>query len=372
MEFTIEKNTLLSGIRKTLGIVEKKTTMPVLNNVLIRAQEGLITIIATDIEITLVAKYEAVVAREGAVTVSAKKIFEMIREAPEGTVHVTKNDKNALTISCQKSVYKINGLAAEEFPSVAEEGDLPLFKIDRKVLGTLIAKAFFATSTDDTRLNLTGALLETAREKEKNILRMVSTDGHRMAVAEAALEGEELFQLDKGVIIPRKGLAEMRKLVEESPGDAFLGVHLGKCVVKMGDVILKVNLIDAEFPDYRRVIPQEPGVVLKFDKDVVLHSLRRINVISSEGYGGVVVKLKENRMELTSNDPDLGEASDEIAVSYIGEEIVAGYNVAYLIQAIEVIEEKDVIFDVGGSAKPSVIKGDGNDSYVCIVMPLKI
>src|SRR5574340_953045 len=159
MEFNIQRNTLLAGIRKTLGIVEKKTTMPILNNVLIRAKGKGITIIATDIEMTLVANYEADVLSEGDVTVSAKKLHEMIRETPESIVHVKKNDNNIVTISCEKSVYNINGLSAEEFPSVADD-DSSLFKVDRKIIGDLIAKTFFATSTDDTSVNLTGALLE--------------------------------------------------------------------------------------------------------------------------------------------------------------------------------------------------------------------
>jgi DNA polymerase III subunit beta len=371
MEFNIQRNTLLAGIRKTLGIVEKKTTMPILNNVLIRAKGPGITIIATDIEITLVAHYEADVLSEGDVTVSAKKLHEMIRETPESLVHVKKNDKNVVTISCEKAVYKINGLSAEEFPSIADD-DASLFKVDRKIVSDLIAKTFFATSTDDTRVNLTGGVLEISSDGEKNILRMVATDGHRMAVAEYAVLAKEFIQLEKGVIIPRKGLMEIRKLVDESTGDAFLGIQKGRFVVKIAEVILRVNLIDAEFPDYQRVIPQEKGTSSTFDKDKILHALRRINVISSEGYGGVIVTIKGNLMVLTSNDPDVGEGSDEMEIVYGGDEIVVGYNVGYLLNAIEAIDEKDVILEIGGGSKPSLIKGEGNDSYFCIVMPLKI
>jgi DNA polymerase III subunit beta len=376
MEFHIQRNTLLAGMRKTLGIVEKKTTMPILNNVLLRARSNKITIIATDIEITLISHYAAEVLSEGEVTVSAKKLYEMMREIPDGLVTVKKNDGNSLTISCQKAIYRISGMSAEEFPRVAEDEALPLFKLDGKVLTELITKTFFATSTDETRPNLTGACLEVVNQAEANFLRMVATDGHRLAmVTSTALDkewGQILNLSPKGIIIPRKGLVEIKKLLEENIGDIELGIERNMCVVKSMEVVLKVSLIDAEFPDYHRVIPQEKGIVVTFEKDKILHALKRINVISSEGYGGVVVTLKHNLMVLTFNDPDVGEATDELDVEYSGEEMVVGYNIGYFLNAVEVIDEQNVSFEIGVSNKPSVIRGADNDRYACIVMPLKL
>jgi DNA polymerase-3 subunit beta len=373
MEFNIQRNILLAGIQKTLGIVEKKTTMPILNNVLIRAENGKITIIATDREITLVANYNAEILSDGNVTVSAKKLYEMIREMPESVIHVIKNEANTLIVSCQKVVYKINGMAADEFPSVADDGDVPLFVIDGKVLDVLIVKTFFAIGTDETRRNLTGGLFEMDVESEKGpLLRMVGTDGHRMAISEAPVVGEDFLRLDKGVIIPRKGLAEIRKLVDENTGSVFLGIYGGMCVVRIPDVVLKVSLIDADFPDYRRVIPKDKGISVKIDKDRILHALKRVNVVSGEVYGGVIVNLKNNLMILRSNDFSIGEAIDEIDVSYEGDEMTVGYNIGYLLNSVDVITENDVVMEIGTETKPTVVKGDGNDCYISVVMPLKL
>jgi DNA polymerase-3 subunit beta len=372
MEFHIQRDTLLAGIRRTLGIVEKKTTIPILNNVLIKAKGNRITIIATDIEITLVANYEAEILSEGELTLSAKKLHEMMREIPEGVVHVKKGDGNLLTISCQKAVFRINSLSVEDFPSIAEDEDVPLTKIDREIMEELISKSIFAVSTDETRLNLTGALLEMDNEDDKNVLRMVATDGFRLAFVQYIMGNGDFIKLDKGVILPRKGLMEIRKLLEEGMDNVLVGFRQGMCLIQGKDMLLKVNLIDAEFPNYRRVIPQERGIVIKFEKEKVLHALRRINVISSEGYGGVIINLKHNRMVLNSNDPDVGEANDEIEIEYSGDEIAVGYNVEYLLNAIEVIGEKEVVFEIGEGKKSSVVKGDGNDRYMCIVMPLKL
>lgn len=372
MDFHIPKNTLLAGIRKTLGIVEKKTTQPILNNVLLRVRDSRLTIIATDVEITLVAHYGAEVLSEGEITVSAKKLFEMIREIPEGIVHVKKNEGNILIISCQKAVYRINGIPAEEFPGIGEEkADLLLCPIDRSVVLDLIAKSFFAISLDETRPNLTGAFLKVKETGDSSVLRMVATDGHRLAIVDSGPLGAKFAGLTKGVIIPRKGLLEIRRLLEDNIGEVLLGVEGSLCVVKSMEDILKISLIDAEFPNYIRVIPQEKGVTVSVEKDKMLHALKRINVVSSEGYGGVVVNVKDNLMVLTFQDSDLGEAFDEIEVQYTGEEIVKSYNINYFLAAVEVIDEQHVNFEIGIDNKPSVVRGSGNDRYMCIIMPLK-
>jgi len=372
VEFNIQRNILLTGIQKTLGIVEKKTTMPILNNVLIRAEDGKITIVATDREITLVANYDAEMISDGDVTVSAKKLYEMIREMPESLIHVIKDENNVLTVSCQKVVYKINGMAADEFPSIVDDGDVPLFMIDGKVLDILITKSFFAIGTDENRKNLTGGLLELDVDGG-HFLRMVGTDGHRMAISEVQVEGGgDFLRLDKGVIIPRKGLAEIRKLVEENTGSLSFGMYGGKCIVRIPNVVLKVSLIDADFPDYRRGIPKDKGVSVKIDKDTILRALKRVNVVSSETYGGMIINLKDNLMILKSNDFSIGEAIDEIDVYYNGDEMTVGYNIGYLLNAIDVVMEKDIIMEIGTEIKPTLIKGDGNDHYISIIMPLKV
>ena len=375
MEFNIQKDLLLAGVQKTIGIVEKKTTMPILNNIVIRAENGKITIVATDREITLVANYTAEIVSEGDVAVSAKKMYEMVKEMPEGLIHVVKNESHMLVISCQKVVYKINGMSADEFPSISDDGDVPLFAVEGKVLDILIFKSFFAIGTDEARRNLTGGLFEVDVDVEGGpFLRMVGTDGHRMAISEAPIkEGEYGFLIPgNGVIIPRKGLVEIRKLVYENIGSVFLGIYGGMCVVRIPDVVLKVSLVDADFPDYRRVIPKDKGTVVKVDKNLILHALKRVNVVSGDVYGGVIVHLKDNLMILKSNDFSIGEAIDEIDVSYSGGEVTVGYNIGYLLNSIDVVTEKNIVMEIGAEVKPTVIRGEGNDHYMSVIMPLKI
>ncbi|NPU85630.1 MAG: DNA polymerase III subunit beta [Syntrophaceae bacterium] len=372
MDFCIKRELLLAGMQRTAGIVEKKTTMPILNNVLIAAQPEKVTISATDLEIAVMVGYGADVKTEGRVTLSARKLHELVRETQGETVHFVKNEKELVTITCDKAVYRIPGLGAGEYPNVAEEEGIQYFAISSEDVLELIRKTFFAISTDPLRKNLTGVLFESQKKESGTEIRMVATDGHRMAMAWTLMDPEKAFlELEKGIILPRKGLGEIRKLLDDSNGEVRMGVHQGMCVFKTENTILKVRLIDSDYPDYRRVIPVEKGYIVRFERDRVLHALRRMSVISSEGYSGVIVKMTTDRMVLHSTNPDVGEASEEVEVSYQEPNVEVAYNVNFLIDAIEVIGEGDGMFEIGGAKKPGIVRPSDSDRYLCIIMPLK-
>jgi DNA polymerase-3 subunit beta len=371
MEFNIGRNTFLDGIQKTLGIVEKKTTMPILNNVLIRASKDGIRIFATDREISLVADYEAQVSQEGDVTLSARKLYEMIREIQGDTIHFQRNDQYVVTLTARKALYKIPGIPADEFPAVVFNEDLKFFRVRGQIMKDMILKTAFSMSNDEVRKNLNGVFFESDAERQ-GVLKAVATDGHRLALANVYSGDKDFLKLEKGIIVPRKGVVEIRRLLENEAGDIMIGVQQGMCAIKTDHTLLKVSLIDAEYPDYRRVIPTEKGVVVQFEKESVLHALRRMSVISSERYSGVIVRLQNGKMILNSTNPDVGEANDEIEVIYQGVDLEIGYNVNYLIDAIEIIEEKNVIFEMGAGVKPGVIRPVDNNNHFCIIMPLRI
>lgn len=372
MEFEIRRDIFCDGIQKTLGIVEKKTTMPILNNILIIAENGRIRIVATDKEIVLIADYEATIIVPGSITISARKIYEMLREIQGNDVHFHVNDQHRVTMTCQKVIYRISGLPADDFPSVFDEIDEgELFKIKGSILYDLIHMSSFAMSVDEMRKNLNGVYLETGTFGEIDGIRMVATDGHRLAMMTIPMEKTGV-PMEKGIIIPRKGLGEIRKLVEGTQDDVLFGVRRGMCMIKTQGTVLKVSLIDAEYPDYNRVIPKEKGVVVNFDRETVLRALKRMNVISSERYSGVVLTVTEDKMVLNSTNPDVGEARDEIDVSYREQELVSGFNVKYLIDAIDVMDDERVILELGEGMKPGMIRSANHDNFMCIIMPLKI
>jgi DNA polymerase-3 subunit beta len=372
MEFNIKRDVFSLGIQKTLGIVEKKTTMPILSNLLLRAGQNRITIMATDREIGLVADYEAEVIREGEITISARKLYEMVREIQGERIHIVKNERDMVVLTCNRAVYRIPGIPADDYPVVADQDDLPFFKIRGGVLKELIRKTIFAMSTDEMRKTLCGVLMETEKLGETFQIRMVATDGHRLALMKMETGEKEFLAMEKGVIIPRKGLGEIKRLVEDEPGEVLIGLRQGAILVKTNHTLLRVSLVDGEYPDYRRVIPVEKGILLSIDKDQLLHALRRMSVISSEKYNGVIMTLSTDKIVLNSNNPDVGEANDEIDVVYAGEGRSVGYNVTYLTDAIDVVDEERIEFELGEGMKPGIVRAISNEDYFCIVMPLKL
>ena len=370
MEFKVNRNIFLDGIQKTLGIVEKKTTTPILNNVLLKAESNKIKIIATDREISLLSDYDADIAETGEITLSAKKLYEMIREIQGDVVHFTKSANNIVKVTCQRAVYKIPGLPADDFPSVADSQQMEFFNIPGSVLKDLINKTSFAMAFDESRKNLNGVLLETSSDGKNHLWRMVATDGHRLAVAKA-LTPDPCPEMTPGIIIPRKGLMEVKKLTDVHE-NINIGIHKNMLVVKTENTILKVNLVDAEYPDYKRVIPAERGVSVTLDKELFLHALRRMNVVSSERYSGVIISFTADKMTLNSTNLDVGEATEEIDIAYAGEDMDVGFNVNYVIDAVSAISIENIVMEVGAGLKPTLIKPADGDNYLCIVMPLKI
>lgn len=368
MNFLIERNSFLEGIQKTLGVVEKKTTMPILNNILIEAESDKIRIVATDREIGLISYYAANITAPGKITVPSRKLFEMVREIDGDVVDFKVMENNWVNVTCEKVVYRIPGISADDFPEVLDVENVESLKIKCAVLKNVIEKTFFAISNDEMRPSLNGLFLKVTDGK----LTVVATDGHRLSIVDVALDGDSENYIDiNGIIIPRKGVSEIRKLVED--GDQVdIRVLDGVCVVRKKDTILRVSLIDAEYPDYTRVIPKEDGVEIQLDKNQILHSLRRMSVMSTERFSGVKIDVSDKTMVLTSTNPDVGEAKDEIDVSYSGNPLEAGYNVRYLIDAMDPVDESIVSFEVRSGDGPGVIRSAGKMDYMCIVMPVKL
>jgi len=373
MDFTIKRDVFLEGVQKTLGIVDKKTTLPILNNILIEADENRIRIVATDREISLIAHYDAYVSDTGKITLSAKKLYEMIREIQGEEVHFETDERQIVTLTCQKAVYRIMGISADEYPSIVAEENIPLFPMPGNMIKEMIRKVFFAMSTDELRRNLNGIFLQTEKRPEGYTIRMVATDGHRLSTAYKNIDANEFLDIPVGVILPRKGVGEIRKVVEDDPDHVAIGLMGQMFMVQTENVLLKVSLINAEYPDYKRVIPAEKGTVLFLPKDGFLHALRRMwVVVSAEEFRTVLLTIADNRVVLQSQNADVGEAKEDIDVSYTGEPLEVGYNADYLIDAIEVIDEDTIAFELGAGRKPGIIRSASHEEYLCVVMPLMI
>lgn len=376
MEFTINREVFLAGIQKTLGIVEKKTTMPILNNLLLKATEDRMMIMATDMEIGMVYNYETKVVSEGEITVSARKLYEMVREIQGDTIHLVKDEKNVVIITCNKVVYRILGIPADDYPVIDTIEGLDLFPVNGLLLKDLLQKTHFSVSNDETRKHLTGVFMEIEKIDGICTMRCISTDSHRLSLASS----QEVFRAGcpsmehlRDIIIPKKGVTEIIRIMDDNENDHLsVGFVKGFLILKNPRTFLKVSLIDADYPEYRRVIPADKGMVIKINREYLLHLLRRMCVLYSEKYNGVVMVLSHKRVSFNSINNDVGEANDEIEVEYYGEERHIGYNVLYLLDAVEAIDEDTIDWEINEEMRPTILRGSGNDNYFCIIMPLKI
>ena len=368
MEIRTRREDFLNALSRIQGTVERRNTMPILANVLIETHANRVRVTATDLEVGVRASLGGEIVTSGRVTVDARKLYEIVRELSEETIELKRLDNDRVEIQSGKSVFKMVGLDAQEFPVFAENAESDRKECPAQVLKEMIDKTIFSISSDETRSNLNGALLH---ESGESSVRMVTTDGHRLSLVQRDIGP---FGLEKGVIIPRKGLAELRRLLEDPADEAVsLGFSGNMVFVWTGDVEMSIRLIDGEFPDYDKVIPSDNTGEATVAQHSLYRALRRVSLLSSDRYRGVRVELQDGSMAISANNPDLGEAAEELEVEYKGEQLAIGYNAQYLLEILGVLEREDQIgMALKDDQSPTLLKRGGDDSLLYVVMPMRI
>lgn len=375
MELKIGVSELTRALGRSQGIVEKKSTMPILSHVLLEAKKGTDLIVsATDLDLAVSSEHKCEVLKEGAVAVSARHLYDIVKALPEQTVTLKKASNNYLEVRSGPSEFKIVGLPAEDFPALPRFEKVPFEDVAPAALLEMIERTFFAVSTDETRYNLNGVFFEPSAEA----LRLVATDGHRLSLAEKALDAT--FGLKRGVILPKKGLQELKKLLseaaesgEEKP-EAKLGFVENSAIFRRPGVVLVMRLIEGLFPDYKQVIPKAGEKVVKVGRGRLLETLRRISLLSSDKAHAVKLELGKGVLRVQSQNPDLGEAKEEVPVDYAGEALKIGFNARYLMEVLGVVKSQDVVLELADDLSPGVMKGGGEEDqgFTAVVMPMRI
>ncbi|WKZ32845.1 MAG: DNA polymerase III subunit beta [Thermodesulfobacteriota bacterium] len=367
MKFTIGKPDFIKVLQRIQGIVEKRNTMPILANVLLDASKGKVTIMATDLEVFIRDSAQAGVSEEGSVTVNARKVFEIAKELPGDQIDVSTGKEDKLTLKAGKARFNIMGLPAKEFPSFPDPEEGSLQPIDGGTMRNMIDKTSFAVSTDETRYNINGFLLE----REDGRIKMVATDGHRLALIMS--EGDNIAKGQKeGVLLPRKGVMEMKKVLDEKDGEFFLGITQKNAVMKRENTVITVRLLEGEFPDYRRVIPKDNDKVVSAKREELLSSLKRVSILSTDKIKGVKFSFSNSKLVLSSSSPDIGEATEEVDIKYSEDDIDIAFNARYFIDVLEALKEEDVTINLKDSLSPGIIRPAGGEDYTYIIMPMRL
>ena len=365
MEFRISKTEFLRGLRLAQGIADRKSTMPMLANVLLRTiGKGQLLIAATDLNVSLTAELKSQNAHEGGITLGAKNLYELVANAPGDDITLKKADNHWAEIRSGKVTYKIVGMPDRDFPKVPDHREASYAQVESAVLREMIERTLFSVCNDETRFHLNGVYFESDGSK----VRMVSTDGHRLSKVERTLPNGP--KLSAGVIIPKKGLLEIKKVLEAGPS-CKLAIKSPHLFVVHDDIAIAVKLIDAQFPPYEQVIPKDHKKVITVDRVRFIDSLRRAQLMSSETRGVKVAATKEG-ITITSDNPDLGEVREELDADYGGDPIAIGFNPKYVVELLSQMTADQITIALGGELDPGLIKPLAGDDYLGVVMPMRI
>ncbi|MEI8181649.1 MAG: DNA polymerase III subunit beta [Desulfomonile sp.] len=363
MFFEIERDLFYEGLSKTVPIAEKRSPLPILSHILISVVNNTLTLTTTDLEVGLRMTYDAIVHDPGLLAIPSKKIYEIVRELPSGQVKIESTEANRIHISLGKIVFELAGMDASDYPVLPSFDETNKTEVNAQKLLDMIDKTLFAASSDDSRFNLNGVLFE----NDENKTRLVATDGHRLALIEEDLG----ISLDSQHVVPKKGLNELKRILESIRDNVFFGFEQKNLCVSNQKFLMSIRLVDGDYPDYRKVIPPSSDNSIKVNRISFLQALRRAAVLTSDRNKGVNVEINADTVVFSVTHPDLGSARDVLSVEYQGEDFLVIINVFYLMEALGVIDSELISFEFGKEAAPIIIRPEPQDNYFNLVMPMR-
>lgn len=371
MKMTVRTTELTRALYRVQGVADKKSTMPILAHVLLEASsEGRLTVSATDLDVGISGTYHADVKVPGSVAVHARQLFDIVKSLSGEQISFERQENFWLELSCGSSRFRLVGMAPDEFPALPAYGQVKTFRLPAAMLIEMIDQTIFCVSTDDNRHNLSGVYC--IRPDEKT-LRMVSTDGHRLALSERQLEVTVPFT--EGVIVPRKGFQELRRVIADSSeklDEVELGFSQNSGLLRAGSVTLSTRLVEGQFPDYEQVIPREATKRARIPRLPFAEALKRVSLLSQARGHGVRVTLSQGKLELVAEDPEFGEARESLDVSYEGDSLTVGFNARYLLDVLGLMRDSDLILELTDDLSPGVVKPGDKSGFLAVVMPMRI
>ncbi len=367
MELVVRKNDLLRELQFFQGIVERKSTIPILANVLFEASGDEVRMLATDLEVSLRSRCEASVASGGAVTLPAKKLFEIVKALPDTDVRI-EQDGSGVKVAADRFESRMQTLPREDFPTLPESASEKGLTLPRKALREMIAKTQFAITGEDTRYYLNGAQFVL----KDSSMTLVATDGHRLALVTAPIEGDGVPELK--TIIPKKTLGELSRLLAEGDGDVRFEPGENHQFFDVGGRLLISRITEGQFPAYERVIPKGNDKKIEFERDRLTSAIRRVAILSNERSRAVKLDVQPGRVEISSNSPDFGEAHEQLTVEYDGTPMQICFNAQYIADFLGAVETDGVQLELKDEVSQAVMRpvgADGSD-YLYVIMPMRL
>ena len=366
MKFTTKRDSFLKPLQMVAGVVERRQTLPILSNVLLRVADNVISMTGTDLEVELVARVSLDASEAGEITVPARKLVDIFRELPDGTDIKVELVEQKLIIRSGRFRSSLATLPATEFPTIDRSEISQKIELDGEALKRLIDRTSFAMAQQDVRYFLNGMLLEVSG----NEVKAVATDGHRLAMCTSEIGSAA--STSEQVIIPRKGVVELQRMVGEADGQVTIVFGTNHLVAETANFNLLTKLLDGKFPDYERVIPRGGDNVVVADREELRHALNRTSILSNEKFRGIRVQLEAGNIQLSANNPEQEEAEETVSVDYQGESLEVGFNVGYLLDVLGVLDSEQVRITMSDANSSALVEEPGDDGSVYVVMPMKL
>jgi DNA polymerase-3 subunit beta len=365
MKLSATRENLLGALQSVMGVVERRQTMPVLANVLLVAAKDRLGITGTDLEVELVAAAEVSVQQPGEVTVPGRKLLDIVRTLPEKANVAIAREGEKIVVKAGRSRFSLSTLPASEFPVIEDINSRQVLKVSRAGFRRMIDKTHFAMAQQDVRYYLNGTLLET----HGKTLRAVATDGHRLSLCETELMEQAAVQ--QQVIVPRKGVLELQRTLS-GEGELQLSIGTNHVRAQIGEIRFTSKLIDGKFPEYGRVIPDNPTRIMSAARDALRQALQRTSILSNEKYRGVRLHFSEGLLTLQAHNPEQEEAEDQVEVGFKGPDIEIGFNVTYLLDALSAVDADTVEIGLTDANSSCLIRSPGDSSVKFVVMPMRL
>lgn len=371
MEVIIGKDDLYKAVSRVQSIIEKRSNMPILSMILISTNGGEIQISATDLEISLQQRLPAEIVNPGSITISGRKLFEIIKETRSPKIFLKEKENNWVFLSAEQTKYNLACLPAEEYPIFVEPEAVESVEIDGETLKEMINKTIYAVTLEEAGFKLSGVFTEKVAHEGKDFLRMVSTDGHRLSMIDKEIQDIQRVKISGGVMIPKKGMMELNKLASEG-GPVQFGFKQNNCVVRKENSVIVIRLLESKFPDYNAVIPKKAKSHVQVQREVLLDGMKKMSILTSETYRGVKITIDKDSLELVSVNPDLGNAQEKLLIEYKGERLEAGFNGRYFIDALQSMDSEVVDLSFIDNSSPCVITGQDDKGFLGLIMPMRL
>ncbi len=372
MEITVAKADLQKELQLCQGVVEKRSTIPILSNVLLKADGGTLQIAATDLDVTILSSCPANVKTPGGVTIEAKRFFDIVRSLPEEDVKIALQENDSLQIESGSAKFRLMSLPSEDYPTLPTVDVTQGYPIDLANLKTMVEKVIFAITHEETRFQLNGALLKLHADK----LEMVATDGHRMALVNFAYAGEKPAGDELKILIPRKALHELLRLEADDSGTVMFGTSENHIFFVAGARRLLARMIDVNFPNYMEVIARDNDRKVMVDRDRLLSTIRRVSLVANERTRAVRFDFAPGKLTVSSTNPELGDARETVPIEYAGAPFFVGLNAAYLTDFLNVLETNAVTLELKDENSQCIGRPFEGENvpydYVYVVMPMRI